>query len=422
MVRENQKKRLILLMIFLAGGASSLFAKPLAAAPQPADTNYDETQVPNYELPPLLIDKANRPVTLKEWNEHRRAELIQMFEESVYGKTPSDDINVRYETVELDDQALQGRATRKQVAIFLGPSEYRLDLLMYIPNALTEPAPGFLGLNFNGNHTLSMDSEIIQQSTKKARGSSIDRWQVEKVIDRGYALVTMHRDQIDPDNYRHDFSDGIHPLFYKQGQTQPGPAEWGSIGAWAWALSRALDFLETEDLVDADRIAVMGHSRLGKTALWAGAQDTRFALVISNNSGCGGAALYRRCFGEQIHHMVKPIGYWFCRNHHLFQKREQDLPVDQHMLLALMAPRPVYVASATLDRWADPKGEFLSAKHASPAYELFGYETLGDLQMPPPNKPIHTQIGYHLREGKHDVTAYDWHQYLDFADQVMGQR
>ncbi len=389
------------------------------ALPQPADTNYDESKVPVYTLPDPLIDLAGKTVGKKEWMGHRREEILRLFEDHVYGSTPQQNLPVRYEVVEIDREAVGGKATRKQIAIFLGKGEYRLDVLMYVPNQAAGPVAGFLGLNFNGNHTVRSDPSIILQETGKARGSSASRWQVEKIIDAGYALVTLHRDQVDPDNYQNDFSDGVHPLFYSEGQSQPADDQWGSIGAWAWALSRTLDYLETDDLVDASRVAVMGHSRLGKTALWAGAQDPRFAMVISNNSGCGGAALYRRCYGERIHHMVKPIGYWFCRDHHQYQKREQDLPVDQHMLMALIAPRPLYVASATKDRWADPQGEFLAAKYASPVYQLYNRPALSDKKMPAPNSPIHTTVGYHLREGAHNVTAYDWQQYLNFANQFL---
>lgn len=402
----------IFAILFAVGSA-------ISAAKEPDDTNYDETKVPSYELPKLLIDNDGHPVGREEWVGHRRAEVLRLFEDTVYGKTPEKELPVRYELVDTDPGALDGRATRKQLAAFFGEDEYRLDILMYIPNNPKGPVAGFVGLNFSGNHTVHADPEIIKRDTGKARGELASRWQVETLIDRGYALVTMHRDQVDPDNYRVNFTDGIHPLFYAEGQTKPKPTEWGSIGAWAWALSRVVDYLETDEQIDASRLAVIGHSRLGKTALWAGARDPRFAMVISNNSGCGGAALYRRCYGERIHHMTKPVGYWFCTNHHQYQKRENELPVDQHMLMALIAPRPLYVASATNDRWADPKGEFLAAKHASPAYKLFGKPALSQREPPEPDHPMHTTIGYHLRTGDHDVTAYDWNQYLEFADQQM---
>lgn len=407
--------RIPMTVILFAVGSSILIAQ------EPADTNYDEAKVPSYELPNALIDNAGQPVGRDEWVAFRRAEVQSLFEDSVYGTTPKRKLAVRYEVIETDFNALDGRATRKQIAAFFGDDEYRLDILSYIPNKPKGPVAGFVGLNFNGNHTVHADPGINKRDTGKERGASASRWQVEEIIDHGYALVTVHRDQIDPDNYRNDFSDGIHPLFYVRGQTKPEPTEWGSIGAWAWGLSRVLDFLETDEQVDASRIAVIGHSRLGKTALWAGAQDTRFAMVISNNSGCGGAALYRRCYGERIHHMIKPVGYWFCTNHRQYQKKEHDLPVDQHMLMALVAPRPLYVASATNDRWADPKGEFLAAKHASLVYELFNKPALSQHKPPEPDRPTHTTIGYHLRTGDHDVTAYDWKQYLQFADQYLRQ-
>ena len=394
----------------------------LCVAKEPADTNYDEAKVPQYELPALLVDEAGETVGQSEWMGHRRAEVLQLFSESVYGKTPEKQLKVRYELVELDQNALQGRATRKQIAAYYGDAGYRIDILLYVPNKASVPSPAFLGLNFNGNHTIHADDGILQRGTSKKCGSFAGRWQLEMLIKRGYALATVHRDQIDPDNYRNDFSDGIHPLFYENNQVEPEADEWGAIGAWAWGLSRVLDWLETEDSIDAERVAVIGHSRLGKTALWAGAQDRRFAMVVSNNSGCGGAALYRRCYGERIHHMLKPVGYWFCRNHREYQKQEQTLPVDQHMLLSLVAPRPLYVASATNDRWADPRGEFLAAKHASPVYKLMGRRGLGDHDLPEPNTPVHTRIGYHLRSGDHDVTAFDWQQYLAFADKHLNSK
>ena len=406
---------LLFVTVMFALSTSTVVAK------EPGDTNYDEQKVPAYKLPDLLVDREGRPVGLPEWESHRRGEILRLFEESVYGATPQRKLPVTYKVVERDPNAFDGLATRKQIAAFFGDRRLRLDILLYIPNRPAKPVPAFVGLNFRGNHTVQRDPKIIRRIQRKGpkyeRGASENRWPVQMLLDQGYALVTLHRDQVDPDNYKNDFADGIHPLFYDKGQKKPGPKEWGAIGAWAWSLSRVLDFLETDDRIDAKRVAVMGHSRLGKAALWAGAQDSRFAVVISNNSGCGGAALYRRCYGERIHHMLKPVPYWFCTNHQQYSKREHELPVDQHMLLALMAPRPVYVASATEDRWADPKGEFLAAKHASVAYALYGKSELSEIDMmPEPENPIHTTIGYHLRTGKHDVTAYDWQQYIKYAD------
>jgi pimeloyl-ACP methyl ester carboxylesterase len=406
---------------------TALLLAPLAALEgvwPPPDTNYDESKVPPYTLPdPLVCFDGQRVTDAKVWREKRRPEILRAFVENVYGRTPELRTEPRYEVTETDPRALGGLATRTQVTIRLFPEADapRIDLLLFVPNTAAKPAPAFLSLNY-GNQGVHGDAGIKpSRDTKTQRGENSSRWPLEMILKRGYALATFAGADVEQD--KHGSGTFQKPdawrlgvrgyALRKTGRAERADNDWGTIGAWAWGLSRALDYLETVAAVDAKKVAVIGHSRTGKTALWAAAQDERFAIAIANESGAGGVALARRIFGEAVTHSPE---IWFCPKYRQFAKNEAALPVDQHELVALIAPRPVYIASATEDLWADPRGEFLSALHAGPVYRLFGLHGLGVTEMPAPDKPVGDSIGYHLRTGRHDITAYDWQQYLNFAD------
>ena len=406
---------------------------------QPA-VNQDEAKVPAYTLPDPLTGADGSHISIaSEWKQKRRPELFRIYEEQIYGHAPGKPRGMKFETTSVVTNAFNGLATRKEVTIWFtgkqdGPS---MDLLVYTPNAARKPVPAFLGLSFGGNHAVTPERDVklstrwMRESkgscvtnnrpTEACRGSEATRWQVEKVLRRGYAVATAYYGDLEAD-FAEGWKLGVRAALSPAGtNTIFKPDDWGAISAWAWGLSRALDYLETDHAVNAKRVAVLGHSRLGKTSLWAGARDERFAIVISNDSGEGGAALARRRFGERTYHLNKNFPHWFCGNFKQYSEHENDLPVDAHELIGLIAPRPVYIASATEDLWADPLGEFLSAKNAEPVYRLFNKPGLGVETQPAPDQPVGDFIGYHLRTGAHDVMEYDWEQYLNFADRHFKQ-
>lgn len=396
----------------------------------------DEAEVPDYKLPDPLIRVDGQVISdTSTWVSVRRPEILEMFEKQVYGRVPEFEYDMEFEVRSTETEALDGRATRKQVSILFdrGDPDLSINLLIYLPNHIEGPAPAVMGLNFYGNQSVHPDDGIRisdkwmrpnkeigireNRATSDTRGVYAERWQIKTVLQRGYGIITAYAGDIEPDEYSRIYQ-GVCSLAYERGE-RPARDEWGTIAAWAWGLQRMMDYVHTDGDIDSERIALIGHSRLGKTSLWSGALDKRFSVVISNNSGCGGAALSSRRFGETIGVINTNFPHWFCRNFNRFNNREDKLPLDQHMLLSLIAPRPLYVASAEDDSWADPKGEFLSARAASPVYELFEREGLTAESQPGVDQLVMGTIGYHMRSGGHGVTAYDWEQYLDFFDRYL---
>ncbi len=406
----------------------------IAATPAAAqlDGNRDEAKVPAYPLPdPLRMADGRQVTSARMWQRERRPELLRAFEHSIYGVAPPPPRRERFEVVETDRHALGGLAVRRQVRVLIDGTEHgpQLMVLLYLPANATGRVPVFVGPNFHGNQAVTSDPAVTithnwvtpttgirkGSATAESRGVDASQWPVEQLLRAGYGVATYCTGDVYPDGDG-KFAESIQPWF----RTSPGaPDRWGAIATWAWGLSRVVDYLATDPAVDARRLIAIGHSRYGKVALWAGASDQRFAAVIANDSGEGGASLYRRRFGETIRVMNN---YWFAPVFKTYADREAELPVDAHELLALIAPRPVYIASASEDWWSDPKGEFLAAAGADPVYRMLTGEGLDGHVMPAASAAISSRISYHLRTGAHDITAWDWARYIGFADRFLGKR
>lgn len=402
----------------------------LQAAAQGFVPNYDESKVAPYTLPDPLITREGEPVrSVAAWKNKRAPEIAALFSEHVYGSFPAGPHSTRFEVLRESNQLLGGKALARQVRVYFGTTAGYMDVLLFLPAKAKKPVPVFVGLNFMGNHTVLNDPWIPlttrwvsnnttyhitdNRTNEGTRGVQADRWCVEMILDAGYGVATAYYGDLEPD-HAEGWKTGIRTTM--QPYTALKPEQWGALGAWGWGLSRMMDYLETDKNVDARKVMVMGHSRLGKAALWAAANDPRFAMVISNNSGEGGAALTHRNFGETVGFITSTFPHWFVKKFSTYADDLSALPVDQHMLMALMAPRPLYVASAQEDQWADPHGEFLSAYHAGPVYALFGKAGLGTDKMPATEQPVGDFVRYHIRQGEHDVKPYDWQQYISFAN------
>ena len=375
---------------------------------------FQERGVPDYSLPPLFTEPADR----ERWKTRRRGELLDLFTRHVYGSSPAPPPpgKVKFRTAHTDPEAMGGAATLKQIDIIIDSRQdatgneadsVTIHLTLFVPNDTTKPAPAFLLIANRG-----------PENYDPTRRQRMGYFPAEEIIARGYAAAVFHNEDAAPDR-RDGHAAGLHALYQGATDAAGETYTWGTLAAWAWGASRCLDAIGAEEGIDATRVAVVGHSRGGKAALWAAATDPRFAMAISNASGCGGAALSRRRYGETISRINRVFPHWFCDTFKEYNDREEELPIDQHMLLALIAPRPLYVASADEDLWADPRGEYLSLHHAGAAFALYGYEPLPEA-MPPLDAPVMSgPMGYHIRTGGHDLTEVDWEWFLDFADQTM---
>jgi len=377
--------------------------------------NYDEARLPAYDLPPLLVSSEGKPITTaEEWFAIRRPQIMSLFGNLVYGTVPAPEspLEVSFEVAKTDPEFMDGAATRKDVRIRFENAKGNAEMLVlvFVPNDADDPVPAFMKHSFNSTRGTDFDAHSGRP------GYLRNGWPIGEFFKRGFGFVAVYQQDLVGHN-EVEFLRGIHPLFYREGQSFPKASEWGVLSAVAWGASRAMDYLETDDSIDASRVAIMGHSKMGKATLWTAAQDQRFALAVSAQSGCAGAALWRRKSGETLEKMVTRFPYWLSRNAWKFVNNEDDLPVDQHMLLACIAPRPVYVHSGVQDTWADPRGEYLSAYHASEVYRLLGKQGLTTESSPRVGQAIiESDVGYHNRAGGHSIEMFDWLRFLEFAE------
>lgn len=393
--------------------------------------NYEEDSVGNYTLPDVLkMSNGQLVKTAADWTAKRRPEILKLIEETQFGKAPGKPADLHFQVTEKGTPVLGGKAIRKQVTVyFTKDTIHKMDILMYLPPS-TIPAPLLLNISFTANNITSFDSAVHQQEIWTKEGRKIPAgWPQKKgqidvaaFINAGIGFACVYYGQIEPDT-KTGLPYGIRSQYLKPGQTAVANNEWGAIAAFSWGLSRALDYFETDKQIDARRIAIQGASRLGKTVLWAGVKDTRFKLVIASVSGEGGAALARRNYGENIAHITDTSRYYyqFAPAYHSYAGRANQLPFDAHMLVALMAPRPLLLQTGDIDYWSDPKGEWLSALAAAPVYKLFGKDTPTADAWPAASdtSQLYHTLGYYMHKGPHGTLPEDWYLFIEYLKKYL---
>lgn len=395
--------------------------------------NYDQSKVGTYTLPdPLRLNDGKPVKNAKTWTRKRRPQIVTIFATQQYGKAPGRPAAESFDVFDKGTPALNGKAIRKQVMIYLTKDhKHAIQLLMYLPANASKPVPMFLSINFGAVQDAVNDPGIRPETVWDPKtntrvmphGRGFGRLNVEPILDAGIGVATFYYGDVDPD-YLNGFSNGIRAVYAKPGTTEAtrAPDAWGSIAAWAWGMSRVEDYFETDKDVDARRVAIHGVSRLGKTVMWAGAHDQRFAAVIASCSGEGGAALSRRDYGETIAHLTAPsrYPYQFAANYAHWAGFPDKAPMDANMLVALIAPRPLLLQTGSTDFWSDPKGEFLAEVAAGPVYKLLGKQDLGTDVWPEPKHLILTNgLSYYMHEGGHGMVPSDWDIYVEFLKQNL---
>lgn len=430
-----------LLRLVLAPAALSVAAYGQIADSAPdvvagIPVNYTEAKAGTYTLPDALKLNNGQPVKdARTWREKRRPEIRALMEENWFGRAPERPKDMNFDVVEQNAPAFDGKALRSQVTIYFtkertGP---KMDLLLYLPANAKGPAPVFLNMSFAANNLSVADrgvkvgrrwdakSHTQVSADPPPAGASppagVRGLRVEQFLSHGIGIATFNKDDLAPDFVGSEGL-GVKAQYLKPGETRPGPGEWGAIAAWAWGASRALDYLETVKGVDSKRVAIHGVSRLGKTALWTGASDERFAMVIASCSGEGGAAIARRNYGETLAHMAAPtrFPYQFAGNYAKYAGRVNEWPVDGNFAVAMIAPRPLLLQTGNTDKWSDPYGEFLAAVAAGPVYELFGKKGLETTVFPMAGEPILHDLGYVMHDGGHGTVPSDFDVYIRFIE------
>ncbi len=377
-------------------------------------SNYDEAKVGAYTLPDPLVSQSGAPVRDADtWFKLRRGEILALYEKEIFGRVPATAPKILFTVIETDPAAMDGKAVRKTIVGKIGEAADApsVRVVLLLPAKATGPVPVLLQPRFYESGTLAP----IASNTAPARATFAEDEPTAELLGRGYGYATYRYTEFEGDSAATSLS-RVRGLALAPGQTKPAADEWGTISAWAWGASRVLDFLETDRAVDAKRVALIGHSRLGKTALWAGACDSRFALVFASCAGELGSSLARRDYGESVDDVAASFPWWLAGNFQKYAGHWTDLPVDAHLVIALCAPRPVFITGGTEDQWADPHGEFLAEVAAGPVYRLLGKKDLGTTELPPLDTPvIGGDLGFYYHTGKHAITAADWKAFLDFA-------